>query len=133
MIPFYQDDLLTLYCGNCIDIVPQLDVFDLLLTDPPYGMTENSGRRLHAYKDHKKHKGRIGWSNACEIKDYDDDFDSEPMTKDAWTVSRKASKIQCVWGFNHLMEILGKPPRMLVWDKKCKNGWDDYFSDLESA
>jgi len=37
MKPYYQEDAVTLYCGDCREIVPALGRFDLLLTDPPYG------------------------------------------------------------------------------------------------
>ncbi len=37
--PYYEDDLVTLYKGDCIDILPQLDKVDLILTDPPYEIT----------------------------------------------------------------------------------------------
>ena len=43
--PYYQDDLVTLYHGDCRDVaetVPPQPV-DLLLTDPPYGMAFVSG------------------------------------------------------------------------------------------
>jgi site-specific DNA-methyltransferase (adenine-specific) len=36
MKPYYQDDFVTLYHGDCREIVPTLGKFDLLLTDPPY-------------------------------------------------------------------------------------------------
>lgn len=39
MKPYYQDDYVTIYCGDNRDVVPQLNThFDLLLTDPPYGI-----------------------------------------------------------------------------------------------
>lgn len=34
--PYYQDDFVTIYHGDCREIVPQLGMFDLVLTDPPY-------------------------------------------------------------------------------------------------
>ena len=34
--PYYQDDHVTLYCGDCRKILPELGKFDLLIMDPPY-------------------------------------------------------------------------------------------------
>jgi tRNA G10 N-methylase Trm11 len=35
--PYYDKDGITIYCGDCREILPQLDVeVDLVLTDPPY-------------------------------------------------------------------------------------------------
>ena len=37
MTPYYQNESVTLYHGNCLEIIPKLDgLFNLLLTDPPY-------------------------------------------------------------------------------------------------
>ena len=48
MEPYYQDDHVTLYHGDNREIVPQLSGarFDLLLTDPPYGIGINKSNRL---------------------------------------------------------------------------------------
>lgn len=37
--PYFQKDDITIYHGDCLDVMPQLDPVDLVLTDPPY----NSG------------------------------------------------------------------------------------------
>lgn len=44
--PFYQDPFVTLYCGDCREILPRLDfTADILITDPPYGQNWQSGKR----------------------------------------------------------------------------------------
>jgi len=50
--PYYEQDGITIYHGDCRDVLPQLDKVDLVLTDPPYGIGEMvsgtmSKKRLH--------------------------------------------------------------------------------------
>ena len=44
--PYYKDDLITIYHGDCADIVPELGRFDLLLTDIPYGEVNRDSNGL---------------------------------------------------------------------------------------
>jgi len=39
--PYFETDLGVLYNCDCLSIMPQLDPVDLVLTDPPYGLTQN--------------------------------------------------------------------------------------------
>ena len=41
--PYHQEALVTIYHGDCRQIVPTLGGFDLLLTDPPYGIKQDAG------------------------------------------------------------------------------------------
>jgi len=36
MKPYYQDEYVTIYHGDCREILPELPMVDLVLTDPPY-------------------------------------------------------------------------------------------------
>jgi len=40
---YYQDEWVTIYLGDCRLILPELPKVDLVLTDPPYGVTQNEG------------------------------------------------------------------------------------------
>jgi site-specific DNA-methyltransferase (adenine-specific) len=45
--PYYEDDAVTLYHGDCLDFIATMDApVDAVLTDPPYA----SGTRLEAHK-----------------------------------------------------------------------------------
>jgi len=51
--PYYEDGAVTIYHGDCREIVPQLGRFDLLLTDPPYGINYQSNKRTASEKMNK--------------------------------------------------------------------------------
>lgn len=41
--PYYQDNAVTIYHGDCREILPTLGPADLVLTDPPYGIDGSRG------------------------------------------------------------------------------------------
>lgn len=48
--PYYEQNGITIYHGDCREIMPQLGVYDLVITDPPYGV----GLEYDGYEDSKK-------------------------------------------------------------------------------
>lgn len=44
MKPYYEQSGVTIYHGDCLDILPTLTRFDLVLTDPPYGIFACGGK-----------------------------------------------------------------------------------------
>lgn len=58
MTPYYQDSAVTIYNGDCREVIPELGHFDLILTDPPYG-TEDLGGGYGRRQNHDP-KGRMG-------------------------------------------------------------------------
>ena len=59
MKPYFEDDLVTLYHGDCLEVTDWLSA-DVLVTDPPYGMSYVSGR--------KKQKAIVG-DQSLNIRD----------------------------------------------------------------
>ncbi len=70
MTPYYQDDAVTIYHGDCREILPQLEPVDLVLTDPPYGV--NLGNHKGNRDSHWGHGylGKTGYAS------YEDSFDN---------------------------------------------------------
>lgn len=46
MKPYYQDSAVTIYHGDCREVLPTLERVDLVLTDPPYGHNNNNNGDL---------------------------------------------------------------------------------------
>ena len=43
MNPYYQDSFVTIYHGDCMDVLPQIGEVDCVVTDPPYGIEGGRG------------------------------------------------------------------------------------------
>jgi DNA modification methylase len=105
MTPYYEEDGITIYHGDCREIVPGLGRCDLLLTDPPYGLgptvwdtnTKTPKRRWRLHHD------QMGW---------------DIVTPDIlWLLPKAAHAI--IWG-GHLMQ-LPTSRAWLVWNKIIRN------------
>lgn len=49
LTPYYQDDAVTLYHGDCREVLPQLDPVQHIITDPPYSDDTHAGARTGDY------------------------------------------------------------------------------------
>jgi DNA modification methylase len=97
MTPYYDQGGITIYCGDCREILPGLGKFDLLLTDPPYGI----GFAAQPTK----------WQRRAGAKP--EQWDSAAP---AWLVQHVSEyPAACIWGGNYL----ALPPSRgwLIWLK----------------
>ena len=53
MKPYYQDEYVTIYHGDCLEILPQLprQSANIIITDPPYSVGVNSSGKKSSYGD----------------------------------------------------------------------------------
>lgn len=120
--PYHSEEGITIYCGDCRQIVPTLGKYDLLLTDPPYGinvdatMAKQGGTQYGKAAAPKRHYAATEWDKA-------------PPPRWLLDMLCDAAKWQILWGGNY---YAGLPAARgwLVWDKE--NG-DNNFADCELA
>ena len=98
----------TLYCGDCMDILPTLGKVDAVVTDPPYGI----GATKMTLGKGKKDFHRGDWDN---------------ILIDIRAIYTIASK-WAVWGGNYYSDVLPPTNDILVWHKKNDGRT---FSELE--
>lgn len=125
MSPYYEHAGITIYHGDCREVLPEMGKVDLVLTDPPYGVQLNT-------KTKTSQRGR------CANKGFRGDYfakDFEPVIGDDVPFEPEALlKFQrlILWGGNHYASRLPDAARWLVWDKRCGSSSDDN-ADCEFA
>ena len=105
--PYYQDDAVTIYHGDCREIVPTLGKVDLLLSDPPYGINWNCDYRSWTKPSAKAQGGR---SNRTYPQIHGDD---KPFDPSEWFGFPKV----ILWGAPCFMGMLPNGT-LLVWHKR---------------
>ena len=100
MKPYYQEAGITIWHGDCREILPALEPVDLVLTDPPYGMNFQSNHRAI------KHD-RIAGDSTLPLE----------LILDAINHAIRAAYVFCRW--DNLSQ-LPPPSSVIAW---VKNNW----------
>ena len=122
MTPYYEQDGITIYHGDCREILPTFPdkSFDLVLTDPPYGINYDLLQKQHA------DGGRV--SNGGRWKRYfDTGWDREAPDSSTFKLIISKGRSSIFWGGNFFpIPAVGK---WLIWNKIQRG----YMTDGEMA
>lgn len=104
MKPYYDEGGITIYHGDCREILPALPKADLVLTDPPYGIGRDG--KPPSTSSRGGHKGYefLGW-------------DKEPPTDETLRLVLNSGKDSIIWGANYFPSVLPRSSGWLLWDK----------------
>lgn len=110
MTPYYQDDAVTLYHGDCLELADLWTAADVLVTDPPYGIaweTHGGGRDLRNWAPRRPREGIAN----------DHNTDARDAALAAWGAERPA----IVFGAPLIAAPTGTI-QALVWQKPEDSG-----------
>lgn len=108
MTPYYEQSGIVIWHGDCREVIDQWEglrtqSFDLLLTDPPYGLGRDGMRARTSSHGGRKAYDFLGW----------DDEPASPQTlQRCIAICREA----VIWGGNY-MELPRPSAGWFVWDK----------------
>lgn len=116
MRPYYEQDGITIYHGDCREIVPTLAFDGLVLTDPPYGIA------------HPTDYAARGRSVMAQCTDYAPVHADDKAFDPRWLLSVGRGRI--LWGGNYYAHLLEPVSGWLVWDKERPDDLDQATCEL---
>lgn len=109
--PYYSQEGIQIYHGDCRDILPHLEPVDLVLADPPYGIKRDRG--------FEGFEGFGGFGKPIARRRFEgDNWDSQRPDKALFEMILKKAKEVFFFGGNFFADLLPQGKHWIVWDKK---------------
>ena len=105
MKPYYEHAGITIYHADCAELLTALPQFDLLLTDPPYGIGID-GQKGQIRKGSQLRK-------AHDFKGWDD----KPPSDDLLAAAMSKARWHILWGANYFPASIKANKAWFVWAK----------------
>lgn len=117
--PYFEDESVTIYHGDCRELLSEMPRVDLVLTDPPYGMNWIAPKYTNGQRGHGPPSSK-NWGGA--IVGDDTPFDPSPWLNFPRVI---------LWGANHYAQKLPRGTT-LVFIKRFDDGFcRGFLSDAE--
>ena len=118
--PYYEHAAITIYHGDCHEVLPVLQGIEAIVSDPPYGMSW----------DGKVTRGKNGTGSTGPTRHYGTSVigDNTPFEPSFLLGYPEV----LLWGFNHFPSALTRGTA-LVWLKRYDTGFGSFLSDAEIA
>lgn len=119
MKPYYEDDLVTLYHGDCLEITEWLTA-DVLVTDPPYGTNFTDGNPKGGYGRRQNAAGNSRHASTRKnvgVEGFTIANDNDTLTRDT-ALTKWGDRPALVFGSPRLPDPPIAVADRLVWDKR---------------
>ena len=114
---------------DCLEFMKQVpdNYFDLVLTDPPYGISINKMNYVTSGAV------KTGGAFRNDYSNHNTEWDNKIPSKDIFTEIKRVSKNQIIFGGNYFTQELEATSSWLIWDKRVEDKYSNDFADCEMA
>ena len=126
MKPYYEHAGITIYHGDCREVLPEVPMCDTMITDPPYGISLNTdSSRFSGPNGHIGVNGNgIGSGHGMPVRGDNEPFDPRFLLNHA--------SQHVIWGWHCFPDKLPRGA-CLVWLKRYDDAFGSFLSDAELA
>ena len=114
---------------DCLEFMKQVpdDYFDLVLTDPPYGININKMNYVTSGAV------KVGGAFRNDYSNHNTEWDNKIPSKDIFDEIKRVSKNQIIFGGNYFTQALEPTSSWIIWDKRVEDKYSNDFADCEMA